>query len=66
MSESSEPAEVEGHIKRNRNEGAPVEDEGRVRRTDVDDDGPEVEGHGLITDAMRAKRDPEAKRDATR
>jgi hypothetical protein len=48
-----------------RNEDIPDEAEG-VKRPLNEDDGPEVEGHGLITDAMRAKRDPEAKRDATR
>jgi hypothetical protein len=47
------------------NEDAPVEGEG-VKRPLNEEDGPEVEGHGLITDAVRAKRDPEAKRDASR
>jgi len=46
------------------NEEPPAEGEDLKRLNE--DDAPEVEGHGLITDAMRAKRDPEAKRDATR
>jgi hypothetical protein len=52
----------ESNFKR-RNEEAPAKGEGEdLKRLNEDEDAPEVEGHGLITDAMRAKRDPEAKR----